>query len=136
MNDRLREAERYKKFFRLTNTFINQQQESMEWEPTPARTAAVKHPKPDSSKRATKKQRAKWVSTKEIDCRRERGDCFRCGKSDYLVSRCPFDPAKRPEKATVSKANGKKEKDSSLKRVEADSESSPKDSSSLKLGKE
>ena len=136
MNDRLGEAERYKKSFKPTNTPINQQQESMEWEPTPTRTAAVKHPKPDSSKRATKKQRAKWVSTKEIDCRRERGDCFRCGKSDYLVSRCPFDPAKRPEKATVSKASGKKEKDSSLKRVEADSESSPEDLSSLESGKE
>ena len=52
------------------------------------------------------------------------------------MSRCPFDLAKRPEKATVSKASGKKEKDGFLKRVKADSESSFEDLSSLESRKE
>ena len=52
------------------------------------------------------------------------------------MSRCFFDLVKRPEKATISKASGKKEKDNSLKRVKADLESSPEDLSSLKSGKE
>ena len=52
------------------------------------------------------------------------------------MSRCFFDLAKRPEKVTVSKASEKKKKDSSLKKVKADLESSPKDLNSLKSGKE
>ena len=50
--------------------------------------------------------------------------------------RCPFDLAKRPEKAMVSKASKKKKKNNSLKRVEVDSESSLENSSSLESRKE
>ncbi|OJD22214.1 hypothetical protein ACJ73_06441 [Blastomyces percursus] len=59
----------------------------MEWEPTPARAAEDK-----------KTQRAAWVSPKELEKRKERGLCFRCGASGHMVTGCPYQPARRPAK--------------------------------------
>ncbi|OJD23741.1 hypothetical protein ACJ73_04902 [Blastomyces percursus] len=59
----------------------------MEWEPTPARAAEDK-----------KSQRAAWVSRKELEKRKERGLCFRCGASGHIVTGCPYKPARRPAK--------------------------------------
>ncbi|OJD21733.1 hypothetical protein ACJ73_06929 [Blastomyces percursus] len=59
----------------------------MEWEPTPARAAEDKET-----------QRAAWVSPKELEKRKERGLCFRCGTSGHLVTGCPYKPARRPAK--------------------------------------
>ena len=45
-----------------------------------------------------KKPRAKWVSKAEMDARRQKGLCFRCGASGHRASACPYEPAVNPAK--------------------------------------
>jgi len=66
--------------------------DAMDWEPS--RTQAL---------------RAKWVSQKEIDRRRDDGSCLRCGKKGHLINSCSFKPALNPERqpARATKATNK-----------------------------
>ena len=50
-----------------------------------------------SNGQQSSKQRARWVSTEELQKRRETGRCVRCGASGHFVGRCPFLPARRPQ---------------------------------------
>ncbi|KAK9327252.1 hypothetical protein V1520DRAFT_349310 [Lipomyces starkeyi] len=40
---------------------------------------------------------------KEVDKRRQNGDCMRCGSSQHFIRDCPFLPPRRPA-GTVSRA--------------------------------
>jgi hypothetical protein len=44
--------------------------------------------------------RAKWVTKVELNSRREKGLCFRCGASGHRVDSCPYRAAVNPAKAT------------------------------------
>jgi len=88
--------------------------DAMDWEPS--RTQAL---------------RAKWVSQKEIDRRRDDGSCLRCGKKGHLINSCPLKPALNPERkpARATKATSRlKERDAEMDldnatEVDSDSES-------------
>lgn len=57
--------------------------EKMDWEPTNATKVA-------------QGRRAKWVNQEELQKRKEKGDCYRCGASDHRVLLCPYQKAVRP----------------------------------------
>ena len=44
--------------------------------------------------------RAKWVTKAELNSRKEKGLCFRCGGSGHRVDGCPYRAAVNPAKAT------------------------------------
>jgi hypothetical protein len=44
--------------------------------------------------------RAKWVTKAELNSRKEKGLCFRCGASGHRVDGCPYRAAVNPAKAT------------------------------------
>lgn len=46
------------------------------------------------------KPRATWVSTTEIEARRAKGYCIRCGQPGHRIPTCPYDPPIRPVKVT------------------------------------
>lgn len=60
------------------------QGDPMDWEPT------ISHA------RNPQRKRARWVSGKEIERRKQEGCCFRCGSAGHQISQCPFLPAQRP----------------------------------------
>jgi len=72
--------------------------ETMDWEPTRAAAAA---PQGDQ-----KKRRAKWVSQEEMDKRRQKGLCFRCGALEHQVNGCEFLPPRRPMELEARPARG------------------------------
>ena len=49
-------------------------------------------------------KRARWVSQEVMDERRARGACFRCGRDECRVDRCPLKMAKRPGAPTTAPA--------------------------------
>jgi hypothetical protein len=53
--------------------------DAMDWEPSRTHT-----------------QQATWVSQKELDQRRDKGSCLRCGKKGHLISSCKLKPAQNP----------------------------------------
>ncbi|KAF2841087.1 hypothetical protein M501DRAFT_1015069 [Patellaria atrata CBS 101060] len=58
----------------------------MDWTPTrPAQVAAGK--------------RAKWVSSKELQRRKEQNLYIRCGAPGYRIAQCHYQPAKRPNRS-------------------------------------
>ena len=74
----------------------------MDWEPIRVAKAV---PKEDRDRHLQGK-RAKWVDQAELDRRRAESRCFRCGRSECRVERCPLKPAKRPN-TTARKAKPK-----------------------------
>lgn len=66
------------------STATSAQDEPMDWEPTISRA------------RNPQRKRARWVSSKEIERRKQDGCCFRCGSAGHQISQCPFLPAQRP----------------------------------------
>ena len=81
-------------------TYIPQAQEKkdegMDWEPTPAISAA-----------SARTKRAIWVTQKVIDARREKGCCYRCGEDGHIVRDCKFLPAVRPSVQTAAQQQRK-----------------------------
>jgi hypothetical protein len=76
----------------------------MDW--TPTRTATVSNvyhrtsqPRNASEDQQLAEQRAKWVSTDELERRRKEGRCFRCGRDGCSIRQCPVLPAKPPAQA-------------------------------------
>lgn len=57
--------------------------DTMDWEPTHARMDATK-------------RRAKWASPEDIEHRRKKHLCFRCGGSGHIKPECPYLPARNP----------------------------------------
>lgn len=53
----------------------------MEWEPTV---------------NSLSNRRAKWVDERELQRRKDNRLCYRCGSSEHIVPRCPYQPAVRP----------------------------------------
>jgi hypothetical protein len=49
--------------------------------------------------------RAKWVTKAELNSRKEKGLCFRCGASGHRVEGCPYRPAINPSKTTSVRVN-------------------------------
>lgn len=78
--------------------------DQMDWTPT-----KVNRVRPTSETRA---ERARWVDEGEMDRRRKKGLCYRCGREDCRVNSCPLLPAIRPvAKARATKtATGKDRK--------------------------
>lgn len=76
--------------------------DEMEWTPT-VQSKKARAP------RTT--ERAKWVSEREIERRREKNTCLRCGREGCRIARCPYLPAKRPEAVSAKKARTKKARD-------------------------
>lgn len=60
------------------------QGDPMDWEPTISHARNPQH------------KRARWVSSKEIEQRKQDGRCFRCGSAGHRIGQCPFLPAQRP----------------------------------------
>jgi hypothetical protein len=71
----------------------------MEWEPTeqestkinairrsPANVNGYSFKRPENQ--ALKGKKAKWVEKSEIDKRRIKGRCFRCGRDNCRIDRC------------------------------------------------
>jgi len=77
-------------------------EDKMDWEPIRVAKAV---PKEDRDRHLQGK-RAKWVDQAELDRRRAESRCFRCGRSECRVERCPLKPAKRPN-TTARKAKPK-----------------------------
>lgn len=42
-------------------------------------------------------KRAKWVDKSNMELRREKGWCLRCGSSTHRIATCPYLPASRPD---------------------------------------
>ncbi|KAJ6437630.1 AAA family ATPase [Purpureocillium lavendulum] len=85
-----------------TGTTANATENAMEWEATTTthvNKAATKAPDPKGgyAKGANGKVlRAKWVSKEELEERKRKGLCFRCGGSGHAYTHCKFAPAIRP----------------------------------------
>ncbi len=68
----------------------------MEWEATKVSQAR------SAVDQALRGKRAKWVSQQELDKRRAEKRCFRCGRSDCRLERCPLKPARPPTSTSTS----------------------------------
>jgi len=72
--------------------------EAMDWESTTTtRLAAAQK----QELRTTQKQRAAWVSQKELGRRRELGLCLRCGAKGHRIPECPLARALNPAHSTT-----------------------------------
>jgi hypothetical protein len=49
-------------------------------------------------------RRARWVSAREIQQRRDEKRCFRCGGDNHRVSQCPYRPAIPPTNQTTTRS--------------------------------
>jgi hypothetical protein len=56
--------------------------DTMEWEPARGTVGNL---------------RARWASEEEMNRRRRKGLCFRCGKPGHMVSKCSLRPAEKPK---------------------------------------
>jgi hypothetical protein len=65
-------------------------QDTMDWEPTKISKAVQRQNKELAGKRA------KWVDEKEQELRRKEDRCFRCGRPQCRIKKCPLRPARRP----------------------------------------
>lgn len=70
-----------------------QDSDAMDWEPTKISKAMLRQNKELEGKRAV------WVDQKEIERRAKERLCFRCGRRECRVDRCPLKPARRPDAA-------------------------------------
>jgi hypothetical protein len=94
-------------------------EDPMDWEPTHAKKAKV------SKDQHLKGKKAKWVDQAEMDKRREEGRCFRCGRSECRLERCPLKAARRPTtgaKKAKPVTEAAIEEDDSSDRTTSDSE--------------
>jgi len=76
----------------------------MDWEPTKISKATLEQNKQLAGKRT------KWVNREEMERRRREGSCFRCGRKECRIDKCPLSPAKRPdttERTRVKKSEPK-----------------------------
>ena len=73
--------------------------DEMEWTPT-IQSKKVQAPRTG--------ERARWVGEQEMERRREKNACLRCGRADCRISRCPYLPARRPETVSTKKSRTKK----------------------------
>lgn len=68
--------------------------ERMDWQPTST----------TANQSNVGKKRAKWVSGKEIQRRRDGGLCVRCGTDGHYVQSCPYQAARRPSPVRAARA--------------------------------
>ena len=71
-----------------TVTHYDNHADEMDWAPTRANRVRAASD--------TLAKRARWVDEDEMDRRREKGLCFRCGREGCQVATCPFFPPVRP----------------------------------------
>jgi hypothetical protein len=62
--------------------------DAMDWEPTKVNKAVLEQNKQLAGKRA------KWVNRDEMERRRKEGSCFRCGRKECRIDKCPLRPAR------------------------------------------
>jgi hypothetical protein len=79
----------------------------MEWKPTEQESTRINairrspanvngYPSKRPENQALKGKKAKWVEKSEIDKRRVEGKCFRCGRDNCRINRCPLAAAIPP----------------------------------------
>ncbi|RMJ20718.1 hypothetical protein PHISP_08412 [Aspergillus sp. HF37] len=90
--------------------------DKMDWESTSAQIAALRGEV--AALRSQDKGRAKratWASDEEVQKRRSKGSCLRCGSQDHLVRQCSLQPARRPAQLAAVRATdddqGEEDKD-------------------------
>lgn len=71
----------------------HQDSDAMDWEPTKISRATLKQNKELKGKRAV------WVDQEEMERRAKESRCFRCGRRECRVDRCPLKPARRQDAA-------------------------------------
>jgi hypothetical protein len=77
----------------------------MDWESTSAQIAALRGEVAAlRSQDKGRARRATWVSDEEVQKRRSKGSCLRCGSQDHLVRQCPLQPARRPAQLAAVRA--------------------------------
>jgi hypothetical protein len=74
----------------------------MDWEPTKINKAVLEQNKQLAGKRA------KWVNRDEMERRRKEGSCFRCGRKECRIDKCPLRPARRPDTSETERTRIKK----------------------------
>ncbi|KAJ5566966.1 hypothetical protein N7535_006272 [Penicillium sp. DV-2018c] len=74
----------------------------MDWEPTSARIAALQAE--NAALRAAQGpiQRARSVNESEMQARRARRACFRCGQVGHMVDGCRLLPPRRPTSTNIA----------------------------------
>ncbi|KAJ5571804.1 hypothetical protein N7535_005464 [Penicillium sp. DV-2018c] len=70
--------------------------DAMDWEPTSTRIAASQAENAALRAAQGPLQRARWVNESEMQARRARRACFRCGQLGHMVDGCRLLPPKRP----------------------------------------
>lgn len=50
----------------------------------------------DTKMTGVNRARAKWVSSKEYEKRKDNGLCLRCGKTGHMIGKCRLLPSRRP----------------------------------------
>jgi hypothetical protein len=79
--------------------------DEMEWEPTRANPARGPHyrgrtdSQPTVGKTSNNKKRAAWVSREELEKRKRKGACFRCGETGHRANQCSLQPPEKPTQA-------------------------------------
>jgi hypothetical protein len=89
--------------YAITPTTTKQKDpDAMDWERTTTEVAALRSEIAALRTNQTQAQRARWVTESELQDRRTKGACFRCGKTGHLVGKCNLLPARRPSTAKVA----------------------------------
>jgi hypothetical protein len=105
--------------------------DEMDWEATAIRKGWSK-PQTNTGSIPKSGKRAPWVTRAEIERRKEKGQCLRCGKGGHFIGDCKLRAARRPSDDSDSepeKAKTKKSRKTRSKKAkpEADEESTDED---------
>ncbi len=65
-----------------------------------------------SSGNQRSRTKAKWVQKDEMDRRKKKKLCLRCGDPEHFVKQCPYLPAERPARASPAKVDDDSSEDS------------------------